>query len=108
MSLSTVFTSIAGTAPTIQGHWYFSPLDSSTAFTISNNLYTATASDNQPGNTLTTSSATNTVSIAAIGFKAIVTTGSDNRTFKIRGASSASAPQSTGLVRYTSLIAREI
>jgi hypothetical protein len=108
MSLSGVFDGVGGTAPTIQGHWYFSPLDNSTAFTISNNLYTATISDNQTGNTLTTSSATTTVTIAAIGLKAIITTGSADRVFKIRGASSASAPQFTGLVRYTSLIAREI
>jgi hypothetical protein len=95
LNATITFSSVGGTAPTIRGWWEYSPLDSSTAPTISNTLYTASISENQAGNTVTTTSSSTSVTRAMFKFEAIVTTGSANRTLTLL-SSGGSAPQFTG------------
>lgn len=108
LTISLVFDSVSGTAPTTIGHWYYSQLDASTAYTISNTLYTASISDNQPGNTLTTVTSSTDVNNAAIGLKAIINTGSAARVVTLRAVQNTSAPSTVGLKRYSSFTARKL
>jgi len=105
---SVNFNDVSGTAPTIRGAFQYSQLDSSTALTLSNTIYTASTSDNQAGNTLTTPTAITAVTRAPFMFRAVVTTGSLARTLRVRSTiSGASAPNYTGFYDAV-LMAQEI